>query len=238
MVKKRIKLIAFSVFMVLIMLVATAGPALAEPPKIRVLIGFNKNLISNNQRDNNINMLGGRIKRKFKRISVISAELPPKAIAALKSLRGISFVEEDGEVFAVAQDTPWGITRVNAPTVFPTNKGTGIKVLEELEEEKAADNLFVERVVEEDHGARERVSVDVQQAAELARPDGFAERRDELRLSRFRHSHQNGREQPHCGDRTAQHAGLPQERCESLTEALPQTPRRLEVDHTDPCGEH
>ncbi len=128
MVKKRIKLIAFSVFMVLIMLIATAGPALAEPPKIRVLIGFNKDLISNNQRDSNINMLGGRLNREFKRISVISAELPPKAVAALKSLRGISFVEEDGEVFAVSQDTPWGISRVNAPAVFSTNKGTGIKV--------------------------------------------------------------------------------------------------------------
>jgi subtilisin family serine protease len=134
MIAKRFKVVAFSVLMVFITLLATAGPALADPPKVRVLIGFDKTQITAKQRDYRITLSGGRVKHAFRRIPVVSAEVPAASLAQLRKMRGISFVEEDGVVDAVdevdilAQQVPWGIARVNAPPVHPYNKGTDVKV--------------------------------------------------------------------------------------------------------------
>ena len=134
MITKRFKLIAFSVLMVFIMLLATAGPALADPPKVRVLIGFNKTQLSASQRDYRVALAGGRVRHGFRSIPVIAAEVPASSLARLRAMRGITFIEEDGvveavdEVEAMAEQIPWGIGRVNAPQVHPYNKGTDVKV--------------------------------------------------------------------------------------------------------------
>lgn len=137
MTRKNLKLIVFSVMTALITLLATAGPALADTPKIKVLIGFNRDVISTSQRDSDISILGGRVGHSFQRIPVVAAELPLQALARLRVMKGISFVEEDGQVQALEEDgdvqildqqIPWGIARINAPAVWPNNKGTGVKV--------------------------------------------------------------------------------------------------------------
>lgn len=44
----------------------------------------------------------------------LTLELPNRAVGALEQHPGVRYVEEDGEVEAIAQTTPWGVDRVDA----------------------------------------------------------------------------------------------------------------------------
>ncbi|NPV48461.1 MAG: S8 family serine peptidase [Armatimonadetes bacterium] len=72
--------------------------------------------------------LGGKVKQKYHLIPGMAAELPVAQVDALRRHPRVRVVEPDGEVEILAQTLPWGVDRVDAERVHPTNKGTGVKI--------------------------------------------------------------------------------------------------------------
>ncbi|WP_273716934.1 S8 family serine peptidase [Alkalihalobacillus pseudalcaliphilus] len=66
---------------------------------------------------------------EFEEIPVVSVELSPEDVQSLKKDPSIAYVEEDVEVKIANQTTPWGITRVQAPTALNRGfTGSGVRV--------------------------------------------------------------------------------------------------------------
>ena len=87
-----------------------------------------------------IRSYGGRVEMTYANVPIVAASVPAGAIGALASTRGITFVEPDhvrsvsghivpGEIWIGApQIMPWGTEKVNAPDVWATTRGAGVKV--------------------------------------------------------------------------------------------------------------
>lgn len=91
---------------------------------------------------------GGNIKRTYKIINAISADIPEESIDIIKRSPNVEYVEMDEKVFAhnaewrgnvpigtcqaiqiLKQTVPWGISRIGAPLVHAVgNTGKGIRV--------------------------------------------------------------------------------------------------------------
>lgn len=72
--------------------------------------------------------LGGKVKQKYHLIPGMAAELPVAQVDALRRHPRVRVVEPDGEVEILAETLPWGVDRVDAERVHPTNKGAGVKI--------------------------------------------------------------------------------------------------------------
>ncbi len=76
-----------------------------------------------------VSSLGGEVRHKYHLIPAMATRLTAQAAVELASDPNVSYVVPDVRVTALAQTTPWGITRVGAPTVFGAgNTGAGVKV--------------------------------------------------------------------------------------------------------------
>ena len=129
MFRKKLWPFVTALLMVVIILCVAGGPALAQPARVRVLIGFQEKLLTNRQQEIDISNVEGRFNSRFKHIpGVVIAEIPPQALPFLRMMRGVQFAEIDGLVEAIDQDVPWGVERINAPGVFPISRGEGVKV--------------------------------------------------------------------------------------------------------------
>jgi len=95
--------------------------------KRRVLIGFRGPNTSQSASDraNAIRGLGGELHHTFQILPVISATLPQPAINQLQKRFDIVYIEDDVELHAVTEDTPWGIARIGAPGAWGTATGSG-----------------------------------------------------------------------------------------------------------------
>ncbi|MCQ6963594.1 S8 family peptidase [Methanolobus chelungpuianus] len=112
-----------------ILLSFLAVPAVAvqeekDNEKIPVLISFkgkaNAELVK---------AYGGNVKHEYTIVPAVAAELPQKAIDALSKNPNIDFIEPDGQAQILADEVPWGITRINAVNAQSSGfTGTGIKV--------------------------------------------------------------------------------------------------------------
>jgi subtilisin len=73
---------------------------------------------------------GGEIKNEYSSIQAIAATLPTQQIEALKKNPKVAYVEDDVVVQATEYNPlyDWGISKIGANLVHPTNKGTAIKV--------------------------------------------------------------------------------------------------------------
>jgi len=102
-------------------------PAQAQPQKmVKVLIGFNT--LPGNVEQQMVKDAGGRIGYAYHRIPIVAATLPESAVQALRKSANVAYIEEDGVVYALDQQLPWGVDRINAELVHPNNKGAGVKV--------------------------------------------------------------------------------------------------------------
>lgn len=117
-----------SVFICLLMLLALAVPAGASPEqnRVSVLIGFsgrpgNDDLAA-------IRQAGGHVKHSFDIIPAVAVELPEPAVRALQRRKNVSYIEPDAMVTVDSQTVPWGITRTEAPKVWNTSVGSGVRV--------------------------------------------------------------------------------------------------------------
>jgi subtilisin len=78
---------------------------------------------------NVIKSFGGEIKRQYKFMPVVAVKLPETVVQALSNNPKVDYIEEDGNVQAIGQVTPWGIPHVNADEVHQTGVvGSGVKV--------------------------------------------------------------------------------------------------------------
>jgi len=103
-----------------------AGEAFAQPPMVRVLIGFTNPPNAAEEKD--VKRAGCIIRHKYHRIPVILVEVPEHTLDKLRSIPNVAFVEKDGKVYTLDQTLPWGVNRIDAEIVHSYNKGTGIKV--------------------------------------------------------------------------------------------------------------
>lgn len=72
--------------------------------------------------------LGVRVTTQFRIIPAVAAVIDPDRLEELLANPNIDYVEPDYLNEPTAQTTPWGITRVNAPTAWAFTKGSGASV--------------------------------------------------------------------------------------------------------------
>ena len=97
----------------------------------RVLIGFKDGTgpQAAERRRHYVRERGGRVRRSYRYLPVAAAELSESQISRLRADPRVAYIEEDGEVHALAElDDSWGVKHIGAGNVHPNNKGTGIKV--------------------------------------------------------------------------------------------------------------
>lgn len=117
------------VLMAIMLVVPTnLTPAEASPSMVDVLITFHQSpgpdeigLIEN---------LGGSVNTVYHIVPAISATIPSESLAELSADPRVKLVDLD-ITFSMAfagEVLPWGVDRVDAELVHPSNKGTGVKV--------------------------------------------------------------------------------------------------------------
>ena len=71
----------------------------------------------------------GKVKKSFKILPVVAADLSASAVQELRKNPNVSLIEEDQKVYAAGQIIPWGITKVRAPEAQQIGcTGSGVKV--------------------------------------------------------------------------------------------------------------
>jgi subtilisin family serine protease len=108
--------------------VQAAGAAAPQAGLVEVLIGFR-----GPADPALVRAMGGHVERVFINFPTLHAYLPARAIEALSRNPNIEYIEPNGTVYALAQETPWGITRVRAPQAWPlgtTGSGVGVAILD------------------------------------------------------------------------------------------------------------
>ena len=107
---------------------AIVGVAFSSPvEKVPVIVGF-KDLPDAAL----VHAHGGEIKYEYNLIQAIAVSLPTQAIEALSKNPNVAYIEDDVEVQAAEYNSggmqDWGVIKIGANLVHPTNKGTGVKV--------------------------------------------------------------------------------------------------------------
>lgn len=101
-------------------------PAQASPERVRVLVtyvqGGEEGVVKL------IEKVGGKIIHTYEIIPGLAAEVPANKVANIQADSQVESVDMDGVAYALEEVLPWGIARVHADMVHPTNKGTGVKV--------------------------------------------------------------------------------------------------------------
>ena len=115
------------VFTLVFCLVISTTPlfvSAASPEKINVIIGFYE------EPDTAlIKAYNGKIRNTLHQIHTVTATIPETAIIALQNNPNVRYVEEDKYVQLVSeQPIPWGVDRIDAEQVWPSNTGSGIYI--------------------------------------------------------------------------------------------------------------
>lgn len=123
--------IVFAVFLMCIPAEARSSRKSRTPKK--VVIGFKESAgpQTPESRRSIIRQHGGRARRAYRNLSVVSAELTDTQIASIKTNPNVAYVEEDGLLYALDDelDASWGVSRIGAGEVHALeNKGKGVKV--------------------------------------------------------------------------------------------------------------
>jgi len=93
----------------------------------RYIVGFERGIRTLDTRA--LAAANAQVHRRFHLVRAVSASMSPQAAARLAANPSVAYVEPDLKVRALAQDVPWGITRIGAPLIHAAgNTGTGVKV--------------------------------------------------------------------------------------------------------------
>ncbi|WP_026475841.1 S8 family peptidase [Alkaliphilus transvaalensis] len=120
-----------AVLMILVLsigiLVPVSASVSAENEKQEYLVGFNgkasRGLVQA------FGVQNEAILHEFQYIDTVLMELTPAQAKALANNPNVEYVEENAEVHLLAQSTPWGVTRVQAPNVWNRGfTGSGVRV--------------------------------------------------------------------------------------------------------------
>ena len=70
-----------------------------------------------------------KVKKKYKNFPFVAVEIPENEIQKVKGNPNVSFIEEDGSIHGLNQVIPWGVSSVNATSVFTKEVyGSGVKI--------------------------------------------------------------------------------------------------------------
>lgn len=128
MVTKSMRWFVVGLLVTLVFSLAVISSPSQAADNVRVLVGF-----QGPPDAAVIHSAGGQVHRVFNLLPVIAATVPSQAIQGLQHNPKIEYIEHDRVLKAVVdvntpQTVPWGITKIAAPTVWPTNTGVGVKV--------------------------------------------------------------------------------------------------------------
>jgi len=126
--KKKIQRLTVTI-LTTILLIIPVNLVLAESPPdgtVDVLVNFYQP--PGRAETELIKSLGGNAKIAFHIVPTIAATLPSSALDKLRDNPKVKSIEPDSTVSILAEVLPWGVDRVDAELVHPTNKGTGVKV--------------------------------------------------------------------------------------------------------------
>ena len=82
---------------------------------------------TDNDPEDLIKELGGKILYKYSIIDAIAVEMPAKKIHKLAQSQLVAFVDSDVIVEALAQTTPWGVSGIDAPSTWSQSTGSGVQ---------------------------------------------------------------------------------------------------------------
>ncbi|UPW00215.1 S8 family peptidase [Halorussus gelatinilyticus] len=68
--------------------------------------------------------------RKFDSLDVVTIQVPKKAATALDQSPNIRYVEENGQMQALAQSLPWGVNRVDADRAASDGSGADVAIID------------------------------------------------------------------------------------------------------------
>ncbi len=121
-----------------VLTLSSVSSALAYfPNMVRVIIGFDKPSATSDE--GIIRNHGGLTKHRYHLVPAIAAQVPETVIPLLQALRGVSYIELDGQVEALEDNLPWGVDRIDAERVWGgsedatsvasgRNAGAGVKI--------------------------------------------------------------------------------------------------------------
>ncbi len=89
--------------------------------ELRVIVSTDNDL------EDLIKELGGKILYKYSIIDAIAVEMPAKKIHKLAQSQSVTFVDSDALVESLAQTTPWGVSRIDAPSTWSQSTGSGVQ---------------------------------------------------------------------------------------------------------------
>jgi subtilisin len=112
----------------LIGFICLAGSEAQAEGKSRVIITFRDRPTASDVLK--VSYAGGKVSRLFRVVPSLVAELPNSAIERLRADPRVLAVEKDQRVHLLDAelDNSWGVKRIGAGVVHPTNQGAGVKV--------------------------------------------------------------------------------------------------------------
>lgn len=121
----------FSTIIVILTLISTTSSAAGYKSQHNTdahiksyFVAFNSNVDTNI-----VKAHGGEIKKQYKYMPLIVAKLSGAAAQALSNNPNIEYIEEDGMVQAIGQETPWGVIDVNGTDAHQFGvTGAGINI--------------------------------------------------------------------------------------------------------------
>jgi subtilisin len=105
---------------------ATATIPAANGSSERVIIGFRSAPGADDE--GLVRGHSGRVRESLSLVNAMAADLPAADIETLRRHARVAYIEPDAVARATVDTIPWGITRVQAPLVWPTNTGAGVKL--------------------------------------------------------------------------------------------------------------
>ena len=127
-IKKSRYLLVITLLVIMLTIPAKVTPAEASPEMVDVLATFNQP--PDSDEIELIESLGGSVNKVYHIVPTIAATMPSENLDALRADSMVKAVELDTAFTAcfAGEVLPWGVDRVDAELVHPSNKGTGVKV--------------------------------------------------------------------------------------------------------------
>lgn len=121
----KLKLLASAIALASTVLASHAAASGPDPD--RVWVKFRPGAAA--QVENALRAANGRVHHRFDELGAFAVSVPPQALNGLRNNPNIEYIEADAVRYPMAQVTPFGVPRVQAPeTVAAGADGSGIKV--------------------------------------------------------------------------------------------------------------
>ncbi len=127
-IKKPRYLLVITLLVIMLTIPSNVTPAESSPEMVDVLATFYQPPGSDEVEL--IESLGGSVNKVYHIVPTIAATMPSENLDELRADSRVKSVELDAafSMYLTGEVLPWGVDRVDAELVHPSNKGTGVKV--------------------------------------------------------------------------------------------------------------